>query len=114
MPARTSRGFSIARASATGGGAVLRQCNRRRLKARGTVVYLHSAPDVIAKRVRGDRRRPLLQVSDVQGRIETLCRQREPLYRDTAHIVVAVDDRVPHLVAEDVVHALAAETSPHA
>lgn len=94
---------------ATGGGAVLRERNRCRLKARGTVVYLHGTPDVIAERVRGDGRRPLLDVDDVRGRIDTLCREREPLYRSAAHIVVDVGHRSPRLVAADVVDALAAK-----
>ena len=72
------------------------------------MVYLHSSPDVIAERVRGDRRRPLLDVDDVRGRIDTLCREREPLYRSAAHIVVDVGHRSPRLVAADVVDALAA------
>lgn len=92
---------------ATGGGAVLRERNRCRLRARGTVVYLHSSPGVIAERVRGDRRRPLLDVADVRGRIGELCREREPLYREAAHIVVDVGHRSPRLVAADVVDALA-------
>ena len=91
---------------ATGGGVVLRELNRRRLKRRGSVVYLHSPPEVLAERVQGDRRRPLLQVDDVDVRVETLCREREPLYRETAHFVVDAGQRSARLVAADVLEAL--------
>lgn len=92
---------------ATGGGAVLRECNRRRLRTRGTVVYLRSPPEVIAERVRGDRKRPLLQVDDVGARITALCREREPLYNEAAHVVVETGRRPAHVVAEEIVHASA-------
>lgn len=91
---------------ATGGGAVLAPCNRQRMRGRGTVVYLHTAPEVITERVRGDRHRPLLQVGDVRGRVDALCREREPLYRDAAHIVVDVGRRPARVVAADVIDAL--------
>ena len=100
---------------ATGGGAVLRERNRRRLRAHGTVVYLRSPPDVIAERVRGDRQRPLrqqrplLQVDDVRERIDALCREREPLYCEAAHVVVEAGRRPVRVVAEAVVDALAAD-----
>ena len=91
---------------ATGGGAVLASSNRQRMRRRGTVVYLHAAPAVIAERVQGDRHRPLLQVGDVGGRVDALCREREPLYRDAAHIVVDVGRRPARVVAADVIDAL--------
>ena len=73
---------------ATGGGIVLAEDNRRMLKERGIVIYLDVAPDVLFERTRYDRNRPLLQVDDPRGRIRELHRQREPLYREVAHLVV--------------------------
>ena len=74
---------------ATGGGIVLAEDNRRLLKDRGFVIYLDVAPDVLFERTRHDRNRPLLQVADPRGRIRELYRQREPLYREVADLVVA-------------------------
>lgn len=71
---------------ATGGGAVLGEDNRRILRERGLVIYLHSTVDEIARRTRRDTARPLLQTADPRARIEQLLAQREPLYRETAHI----------------------------
>ena len=93
---------------ATGGGAVLRKRNRCRMKTRGAVVYLASAPEVIAERVHRDGRRPLLNVDDVESRIDALCEEREPLYRDVAHVVVEIGRRPARVVATDVIDALAA------
>ena len=73
---------------ATGGGAVLTQDNRRRLAARGTVVYLHARPAHLWQRVRHDRNRPLLASADPQGKLEELYAERDPLYREVADLVL--------------------------
>lgn len=73
---------------ATGGGSVLRPENRRNLKQRGTVIYLHSSPEEVYRRVRHDQNRPLLQVGDPMARLRELYKGRDPLYRETAHFVV--------------------------
>lgn len=72
----------------TGGGAVLRPANRLHLTERSTVVYLHSAPEEVFKRLRHDQNRPLLQVSDPLARLRDLYAVRDPLYRETAHVVI--------------------------
>ena len=72
----------------TGGGSVIRSTNRRILRLNGQVVYLHSQPDDIIKRLRHDRNRPLLQVGDPLQRLRDLYTVRDPLYRETAHFVV--------------------------
>ena len=49
---------------ATGGGVVIRPANRERLKANGTVVYLHAPPATLYERTRRSRHRPLLNTPD--------------------------------------------------
>ncbi len=73
---------------ATGGGAVLRETNRRHLHARGHVIYLRSTPEDVYRRVRHDTARPLLQVEDPLGRLRALFDARDPLYREAAHFVL--------------------------
>ena len=73
---------------ATGGGAVLDPDNRRALRSTGTVVYLRAAPTELWLRTRHDKNRPLLRTSDPLTRLEELHRQRDPLYRETAHLIV--------------------------
>lgn len=72
----------------TGGGAVLREANRHSLKTGCRVVYLHSSPVELFRRLRHDRTRPLLQVDDPLQRLKDLYAVRDPLYRDTAHFVI--------------------------
>ena len=73
---------------ATGGGVVLAEENRAVLRSRCMVIYLDVPPAVLWERTRHDRNRPLLQVDDPRGRIEALYRERDPLYREVAHVVV--------------------------
>lgn len=73
---------------ATGGGAVLRPSNRDALHSRMHVFYLRSSPEELHRRLRHDTHRPLLQVADPQRRLRDLYRERDPLYRRTAHFVV--------------------------
>ena len=73
---------------ATGGGAVLREANRQKLREAGRVIYLRSSPEDLHRRLRHDRQRPLLQVADPLGRLRSLHAERDPLYRDTAHFHV--------------------------
>jgi shikimate kinase len=73
---------------ATGGGTVLADENRRRLAARGTVIYLRATPEDLYERVRQDRNRPLLATPDPLGRLRELYVQRDPLYHEVADVVI--------------------------
>ena len=84
---------------ATGGGAVLRQANRRALKAGCKVVYLRSTPQELFRRLRHDTQRPLLQVADPLKRLRDLFHERDPLYRDAADFQIETGrPSVPNLV----------------
>jgi shikimate kinase len=73
---------------ATGGGAVLDADNRAALSARGVVVYLRGSVNELWNRTRHDRHRPLLQTPDPLARLKELYAQRDPLYREVAHLTV--------------------------
>ena len=73
---------------ATGGGAILREDSRMRLKARGYVVYLRSSPEECAGRLRHDAARPLLPGGDPLEQLQELFALRDKLYQDAAHMIV--------------------------
>ena len=84
---------------ATGGGAVLRPSNRDALHSRTHVLYLRASAEELARRLRHDTQRPLLQVADPLQRLRELFRERDPLYRRTAHFVIeAARPSVPALM----------------
>jgi shikimate kinase len=84
---------------ATGGGAVLSRENRELLAASGTVIYLRAPVRSLLKRTRRDRNRPLLQVPDPAATLAELFEQRDPLYREIAHLVVDTGDQNVRVLA---------------
>lgn len=73
---------------ATGGGAILSESNRTRLRSRGMVVYLRATVRDLLNRTRHDRNRPLLQTADPRARLTELYELRDPLYREAAHVII--------------------------
>ncbi len=72
---------------ATGGGAVLDAANRAVMRAAGIVVYLQVDAAAQLARLADDTSRPLLAAPDRAQRLANLQAQREPLYRDAAHLL---------------------------
>ncbi len=76
---------------ATGGGAVLREANRERMRATGFVAWLQVPAEVLWARILSDAttaaRRPDLAGGGF-AEVEALLAAREPLYAATAHATV--------------------------
>lgn len=84
---------------ATGGGAVLREPNRRAMRDGGRVIYLRASPEELYRRLRHDTQRPLLQVADPLARLRAMHAERDPLYREAAHFHIETGrPSVPTLV----------------
>lgn len=90
----------------TGGGCIEREHSRLLLRQRGAVVYLHGAPDMLHARLRHDQQRPLLQTADRLSRLRDLYAKRDPLYRETAHVVVETCDASLRFTTDNVILAL--------
>jgi shikimate kinase len=90
---------------ATGGGAVLREENRRALR-RGFVVYLAADIDTLVDRTRRDRNRPLLQNTNREEKIVQLMAERDPIYREEADLVIETDTRSAKTVAKDIIEKI--------
>ena len=91
---------------ATGGGAVLRPVNRRRIRAFGFVVWLTADPAELARRLEDDPRgradRPPLTAAGTLREIAQVLNERSHLYRELADAVVETGGKSP----EDVVDAI--------
>lgn len=94
---------------ATGGGAVLDPANRRNLSARGMVVYLQCSPEQQFERTRHDRNRPLIQTENPLGRLQELFEVRDPLYRETADVVISTEKRSATTVVREILRKLQIE-----
>jgi shikimate kinase len=91
---------------ATGGGAVLREINRQHLSSRGFVVYLQCTPEQQFERTRRDKNRPLLQTENPLERLRSLMRDRDPLYREIADMVISTEGRNTNSVVREIVKRL--------
>ena len=94
------------RVVATGGGVVLDDANRRALHGSGVVVYLHAPIETLLERTQRDRSRPLLQQVDRRAKLDEIMRIREPLYRETAHLIVNTAQRPAQAVAREIIAKL--------
>ncbi len=84
---------------AAGGGAVLNPQTRADFKAAGPVVWLRASVETIELRLAEDvttaSRRPNLTKSGGREEIERLLAIREPLYRETATLIIDTDQPLP-------------------
>lgn len=85
---------------ATGGGVVLREVNRTRLRERGVVVYLDTPLKRLVARARNDRHRPLLSDGDSEQTMRRLLTERSGLYAETADLAIRVSGGSPRSIAE--------------
>jgi shikimate kinase len=80
---------------ATGGGAVLREANRRLLRSFGLVVWLKADPAVLVRRLQADARtgagRPALTPAGALDEIADVLAARAPLYEEVAHVSIDTD-----------------------
>ena len=93
-----------------GGGAILREQNRRALGT-GHVVWLKASPAVLAERLAADEvsgdQRPSLTGRGLLEEIEQVLTERTPLYQQCATITVDTDDLPPAEVANQILRQLA-------
>ena len=91
---------------ATGGGAVKKEENRRIMQKTGTVIYLHADVRTQLRRTRYCKNRPMLQNTDRRKVLTRLMKEREPLYRELADILIVTDNRPAYKVARQIMNKL--------
>ena len=93
---------------ATGGGVVLSAHNQAHLAEHGFVVYLDAPIDLLVARVARDRHRPLMQTADPKATMQEIMRIRDPLYRESADIVVRSTHRSSRFVVKEILQRIEA------
>lgn len=87
---------------ATGGGSILRESNRRHIKAGGCVIYLRATAEQLFHRIRHDRNRPLMQTTNPLQTLSDLLKAREPLYLEVADFVVTTGKQKVSVVLREI------------
>ena len=98
---------SFGRVISLGGGAILSAANRDVIRQTGVCIWLTASPAVIAQRIADDAttlgRRPALTLLSPVEEIRTLLASREPLYRESANLIVATEGTSPQQLARQIV-----------
>lgn len=93
-----------------GGGVVLDPENVARLKEKGLLIWLTAPAAVIKERLARDAgtavSRPGLQGGDPLAEVEAILREREPLYRAAADVVIDTAELTPEQVAAKILEEL--------
>ena len=89
----------------TGGGLVLKKENNALLQENGKIVFLRASLDTLAKRLKVDGNRPLLQTSteSIRDRLSRLMAERSPIYEHVSDYIVDVDGKTPEEIAKEIV-----------
>lgn len=87
----------------TGGGLPMEEENGRLLQQLGFVVYLDVEKETVLNRLQRDTRRPLLQGSDKEEKVEKLLAFRRPFYEYTAHIRIDTNQKDFDEIIEEIV-----------
>jgi shikimate kinase len=95
---------------AAGGGAVIKDGNRQALGTAGRVIWLKAAVPTILARVGADQttvaRRPNLTTAGGETEVVRMLAEREPLYRQCAHLEVDTEGKTPSVVAAEILDRL--------
>ncbi len=87
----------------TGGGVILAEENRQHLKDRGIVIYLYAPLKKLFYRTSRDKNRPLLQTENPREKLRQIVEERDPLYRETADLIVETENRTVHQVVSYII-----------
>jgi Shikimate kinase len=87
---------------ATGGGSILRETNRQRIKEAGCVIYLKASADQLFQRIKQDRSRPLMQTENPLQTLRNLLKAREPYYLEVADLVVPTGKQKVNVILREI------------
>jgi shikimate kinase len=94
---------------ATGGGAILRDVNRQRMRSAGNVIWLTADAQTIWERFQGDpataERRPPLTIGGL-AEIEEALKIREPVYRACADLIFSTARHSTEEIAQQIADEL--------
>ena len=87
----------------TGGGIILAPENQQVMRDNGVVIYLHSTPEILAKRLAAEpqaEQRPSLTGKSLLEEIAEVMEQRDPIYLSTAHHVIDANQSIDAIISQ--------------
>ena len=92
---------------ATGGGAIMREENRRLLKLHPPLIWLKASPEFLAKRIDGDTNRPLIAPGETLKKLQQLAAVRYPIYEQCADFTLLRGELKKRKAVESILRFLA-------
>tara|TARA_B100001250_G_scaffold309492_1_gene271391 strand:- start:65 stop:577 length:513 start_codon:yes stop_codon:yes gene_type:complete len=93
---------------ACGGGIIINKKNRKFLNENGFTIYLKTSLPILAKRLKGKNRRPLLKNIDLHKTLGGIYHNRRKLYVDTADLIMETDgkslNRIASIIQEKIIN----------
>ena len=75
-----------------GGGLIINEDNRKFLKKNGLTFYLKSKVETLEKRLTNDKKRPLIDKSDLKKSLEKIYHERKNIYKNCANFTIQTDE----------------------
>lgn len=91
-----------------GGGAVLREENRKYMKESGKIVLLTATPKTVYERIKDFNDRPLLAGNMNEEYIASLMEKRRDLYEAAKDVTVATDGKTTRAIGEEILDKIRA------
>ena len=89
---------------ACGGGIINNKNNRKFLNQNGFTIYLKTSLPILAKRLKGKNRRPLLKNMNLLKTLGGIYHDRRKSYEDTADLIIETDgkslDKIASIIQE--------------
>lgn len=89
-----------------GGGAVLREENRKLMKQSGVIILLKAKPETILSRVKNSTNRPVLNGNMNLEYITELMERRRACYEDAADYVIETDGKEIDCICNEIMRVL--------
>jgi len=94
------------RVISAGGGAILREATRQRMRNSGPVIWLEASPAELIRRISADTasqtQRPELTNQGLLGEVATVLENRLPLYQETATERISTEGKSPAEIADQI------------
>ena len=84
---------------ACGGGIIINKNNRKFLNENGFTIYLKTSLPILAKRLKGKNRRPLLRNINLHIALGGIYHDRRKSYEDTADLIIETDGKSLNRIA---------------
>jgi cytidylate kinase len=96
---------------ATGGGIVISEENRKKLRELGLIVWLDAPPEELLERIGDDPARPLLSRTQPLKKLIQLLNERRPFYAETSDIHLDTTESTPEELVDRILEELRERTA---